>query len=191
MEEKTKKLEKLNKEIVSCTKCPLYQNRTQAVPGYGNPRAKIIFIGEAPGREEDIDGIPFVGRSGKLLSDAIGKAGFNRKDFYITNINKCRPPENRTPTKEEIEKCFPFLKREIEIINPEVICLVGATAAKTFLGRNIKINKERGRLISHQGKKVFIIFHPAYVLRGMKTRKSLFYKDVQKLLKNTQRSIEK
>lgn len=179
-----KNLKILNKEIMTCKECSLCESRTQAVLGNGNPNSKIVFIGEAPGKEEDIKGMPFVGRSGKLLTDAIQKAGFKREDFYITNVNKCRPPENRTPTREEVKKCLPFLKRELEIINPEVICLVGATAARSVLKRNVKMNQERGKFIKHENKKVFILFHPAYVLRGMKTRKPVFFEDVYKLLNN-------
>ncbi len=175
-------IKKLNEKLKNCQLCNLCENRNQVVFGHGNLKAKIVFIGEAPGREEDEKGIPFVGRSGKLLTDAIESAGFKREDFYITNINKCRPPDNRTPKKDEIEKCLVFLKEEINIINPEIICLVGATPAKAFLGNKIKMNEIRGKIIEKGSKKFYVVFHPAYVLRGMKTRKSIFYEDINNLL---------
>ncbi len=181
LNQKLKLLEDINKEIQVCTKCDLYKSRTQAVLGEGNPNSPIIFIGEAPGEEEDKQGRPFVGRAGQLLTKAIESAGYKRSDVYIANINKCRPPNNRTPTVEEQEACFPYLKRQIDIINPSVLCLLGATAYRGIFKKETKITKERGNTVDYKGKKVYITYHPAYVLRNPK-EESTFFEDIKKAL---------
>lgn len=181
LNQKVKLLEEINKEIQVCTKCDLHKNRTQAVLGEGNPNSSIMFIGEAPGEEEDKQGRPFVGRAGQLLTKAIESTGYKRNDVYIANINKCRPPNNRTPTIEEQEACFPYLKRQIEIINPSVLCLLGATAYRGIFKKETKITKERGNVLEYDGKKVYITYHPAYVLRNPKEEPT-FFEDIKKAL---------
>ncbi|MGC9006502.1 MAG: uracil-DNA glycosylase [Sulfurihydrogenibium sp.] len=178
---KIKLLEEINKEIQVCTKCDLHKERKQAVLGEGNPNSPIMFIGEAPGEEEDKQGRPFVGRAGQLLTKAIELAGYKRSDVYITNINKCRPPGNRTPTVEEQEACFPYLKKQIDIINPKVLCLLGATAYRGIFKREAKITKERGNILDYEGKKVYVTYHPAYVLRNPK-EEEIFFEDIKKAL---------
>ncbi len=181
MELKEKIMEKLNQEIQKCTKCDLYQNRTQAVLGEGNLNAKLMFVGEAPGGDEDKQGRPFVGRAGKLLTKLIEATGHKREEFYITNVCKCRPPNNRTPAPWEMEACFPYLKTQIEVINPKVLCLLGATAARAFLGRNVAITKERGSVINWEGRLLYLTFHPAYVLRNPSSEITLF-EDIKKAI---------
>ncbi|MCX7760730.1 MAG: uracil-DNA glycosylase [Hydrogenothermaceae bacterium] len=179
--ERLEKLEQINREIQVCTKCPLHKDRKQAVLGEGNLFAKVMFIGEAPGEEEDIQGRPFVGRAGQLLTKAIENAGYKREDFYIANINKCRPPGNRTPTIEEQEACFPYLQRQIDIINPKVLCLLGATAYRGVMKQEVKITKERGKVLNYQDKLVYITFHPSYVLRNQAV-KDTFFEDIKKAI---------
>lgn len=181
LNQKLKMLEEINKEIQVCTKCDLHKNRTQAVLGEGNPNSPIMFIGEAPGEEEDKQGRPFVGRAGQLLTRAIEFAGYKRSDVYIANINKCRPPNNRTPTIEEQEACFPYLKRQMDIVQPKVLCLLGATAYRGIFKKDTKITKERGNIVDYVGKKVYITYHPAYVLRNPK-EESTFIEDIKKAL---------
>lgn len=178
---KMEKLQQINKEIQECKKCELHKYRTQAVLGEGNLFAKIMFIGEAPGEEEDLQGRPFVGRAGQLLTQAIEKAGLKREGVYIANINKCRPPNNRQPTIEEQEACLPYLHRQIEIINPSVICLLGATAYRGILKTQPKITKERGKILEYMGKIIYITYHPAYVLRNQ-NEKETFFEDIKKAI---------
>ncbi|WP_457623368.1 uracil-DNA glycosylase [Persephonella sp.] len=173
LKEKEKIMSELNRQIQECKKCDLYENRTQAVLGEGNLNAKVMFIGEAPGGDEDKQGRPFVGRAGKLLTKLIEKSGYKRTDFYIANICKCRPPGNRTPTPWEMEQCFPYLKKQIEVIDPKVLCLLGATAGRAFLNRNVAITKERGSLINWEGRILYLTYHPAYVLRNPNAEKVL------------------
>ncbi|WP_457639957.1 uracil-DNA glycosylase [Persephonella sp.] len=181
VKEKLVQLEKINKQIQECKKCDLYKNRIQAVLGEGNPDAKLMFIGEAPGGDEDKQGRPFVGRAGKLLTKLIEEAGHKREEFYITNVCKCRPPNNRTPTPWEMEACFPYLKEQIEIIDPKVLCLLGATAARAFLNRHVAITKERGSVINWNGRLVYLTYHPAYVLRNPSEEITLF-EDIKKAI---------
>jgi len=173
VEEKIKKLQQLNQQIQNCKKCDLYKERIQAVLGEGNINARLMFIGEAPGGDEDKQGRPFVGRAGKLLTKLIEEAGHKREEFYITNICKCRPPGNRTPTPWEMEACFPYLEEQIQIIDPKVLCLLGSTAARAFLGRNVSITKERGSVINWKGRLVYLTYHPAFVLRNPTHEKTL------------------
>ncbi|MGC8573580.1 MAG: uracil-DNA glycosylase [Caldisphaera sp.] len=168
----TLRLNELNNSIKNCKKCKLYQNRKNAVTGYGNIKAKIMFIGEAPGRNEDIQGKPFVGSAGKLLDYLLNKIGLKRDEVYITNVVKCRPPNNRTPLKEEIEACIPYLKEEIDIIKPEIIVALGRTSGEALsLISNQKwegIEKERGIMkeIEYNNMKIKIMstYHPAAAL---------------------------
>lgn len=175
---KKKEIEKIYEEVKNCTKCELYKSRTNVVLGEGNLDAKIMFIGEAPGQEEDKQGRPFVGRAGQLLTKCIEKSGHKREDVYIANINKCRPPNNRTPTIEEQQACVPYLLRQIEIINPKVLCLLGATAYNGLFQKEVKITKERGKILEFNGRKVYITYHPAYVLRNPKEEET-FCNDIK------------
>ncbi|NPB06264.1 MAG: uracil-DNA glycosylase [Aquificae bacterium] len=169
-DEKVKKLKELFEKLKSCTRCPLHESRTQVVPGDGNPYSPVVFVGEAPGEEEDRQGKPFVGRAGQLLNRLIEEElGLKREDVYITNVCKCRPPGNRKPTREEIQACNPYLRKEIEIVKPKVICCLGATAGEGVLGKSLKITKARGQVFTYPYDpkiKVLLTFHPAYVLRN-------------------------
>jgi len=153
-----------------CTKCELHKNRTQVVFGDGNPYSPVVFVGEAPGEEEDIQGKPFVGRAGKYLNKKIEEVlGLKREEVYITNVCKCRPPGNRKPTPAEINACFPYLKKELEIIKPKIICCLGATAGEGILGKKVSITKVRGKTVTYPydtNIKVLLTYHPAYILRN-------------------------
>lgn len=166
-------LDSFRSEISDCRKCGLCRTRTHVVFGEGNPKAEIVFVGEAPGRNEDLENRPFVGAAGKLLSRLLGGIGLDRKDVYIANVIKCRPPENRNPSREEIESCLPFLWRQIEIIRPRVVCTLGNFAAQALLGRKVAIMKVRG---IHEQINTFFVYpmlHPAAALHQGGLRKSL------------------
>lgn len=171
-------LDKLENKCKNCESCELHKTRNNIVFADGNPNtAKIILIGEAPGENEDLQGIPFVGRAGKLLNDFLDKAGILREeDLYIINTVKCRPPKNRVPTEVEKEACKYFLISQIEIIDPEIILLCGATAAKSFLGNKIQISKMRGEIftveINSKKYQAMPIFHPSYLLRNHSIKES-------------------
>jgi uracil-DNA glycosylase family 4 len=161
-----KNLEDLRAYIGDCTRCKLCKGRKTLVFGEGSPKARLVFVGEGPGREEDIAGRPFVGDAGKLLTKMIENGmGLKREEVYICNVVKCRPPNNRTPEKDEIETCLPFLKEQVRIIHPEVICTLGRIAAQGLLGRDFNITKERGRWVSYTDIPLIPTFHPAYLLR--------------------------
>jgi DNA polymerase len=158
---KAVRLEALAAQIRVCTKCPLCQSRTLAVPGDGKTSARVLLIGEAPGREEDETGHPFVGAAGRFLDHVLEGTGINRDDLFITNIVKCRPPNNRTPRAGEVETCTSnYLFEQIELINPALIVLLGGVAAKKMLGVK-SVNEARGRLIEHDGRKYLVGYHPA------------------------------
>ena len=158
---KDKRLEELAQQIRVCTKCPLYESRENAVPGEGKSNAKVMIIGEAPGREEDESGRPFVGATGRFLNEVLSGSGIDRDDFFITNTVKCRPPKNRTPRKLEIETCTSnYLFEQIELVNPRLIMLLGAVASKTVLGVK-SINEARGKVIEREGRKFIVGYHPA------------------------------
>jgi DNA polymerase len=167
-------------QIADCTVCPLHKGRTQVVFGAGDPDADLMFIGEAPGRDEDAQGIPFVGRAGQLLTKIIQAIEFTRDQVYIANISKCRPPNNRAPTPDEMDKCLPFLERQIEIIEPRVLCLLGATAVRGLLKVKQGITKLRGRFIEWRGIYVMPTYHPAYLLRNPAGKRDV-WEDVQKV----------
>lgn len=175
-----KELFELNREIHNCRKCILWKTRTNAVPGAGKPSAKIMFIGEAPGREEDLQGMPFVGMAGRLLNELLAWAGLKRGEVYITSILKCRPPSNRKPKEKEIKACMPWLKNQIGLIGPKIICLLGLVAAKAILEEEIKIEKFHGRVIEKNSWKYFILYHPAAGVRN-KNLVPIMKKDFQKL----------
>jgi DNA polymerase len=158
-------LEDIWNDIGACTRCPLSASRTHVVNSEGNPKARLMFIGEAPGADEDLQARPFVGRAGQLLNKIIEAIGLTREDVMIGNVNRCRPPQNRTPTLAEAATCKPFLLREISIIRPEVIVVLGNTAMKNLLDTKEGITKLRGKFQDYQGIKVMPTFHPAYLLR--------------------------
>jgi len=172
-------LEKLNQKIRSCKKCSLWKTRINTVSGKGPDNVKIMIISEAPGREEDLRGLPFVGRAGKLLDKLLTFAGLNREAIYITNVIKCRPPKNRKPKKEEIEACLPYLRKQIEIINPQKFILLGEVAFSIFFPKE-KLRNFRGKGVQKEGKEYFITYHPAAGLRFPKIRKIL-ERDFKKL----------
>jgi uracil-DNA glycosylase family 4 len=175
-------LKALREEIGDCKRCKLSNGRTNIVFGEGDPDARLIFIGEAPGREEDLQGRPFVGDAGMLLTRLIEKMGFKREDVYIANIVKCRPPMNRDPEMDEIEKCRGFLERQIEIINPDVIMSLGRISAQTLIGdAKLKITAIRGKFFDYKGIPLMPTFHPAYLIRNPKD-KWLTWDDAQKAL---------
>ncbi len=179
--EKAKKLNALHQEIGDCKRCPLHQGRNNIVFGEGNPDAKLMFIGEGPGEEEDLQGRPFVGRAGEVLTSLIKNLGLKREEVYIANVVKCRPPMNRAPKPEEQKACLVFLRKQIEIIKPQVIVTLGDVATKALLQTRSGITSVRGRVFEYKGIKVVPTFHPAYLLRNP-SRKRLTWNDVQKAL---------
>lgn len=157
----------LKQEVLSCTKCELSRSRNNVVFGEGNPESKIFLIGEGPGRDEDLQGRPFVGKSGQLLDKILAACGFNRKEHvFIGNIVKCRPPGNRVPTPAEAAICVPYLHQQIELINPEIIILLGSTSLKYLMGDQYRITRSRGNWMRWQDKWVMPVFHPAALLRN-------------------------
>ncbi len=155
------RLEELAEQIRVCIKCPLHESRTIAVPGDGKPTAKVMIIGEAPGKDEDASGHPFVGAAGRFLNSVLEGTGIDRNDLFITNIVKCRPPKNRTPKRLEIETCTSnYLFEQIELVNPKLIMLLGGVAAKKLLGVKT-INEARGKVIERDGRKYIVGYHPA------------------------------
>ncbi len=159
-------LERIREDIGDCTRCRLHRHRTHIVFGVGSPKAELLFVGEGPGHDEDLKGIPFVGRAGQLLTQIIEAMGLRREDVYICNVIKCRPPENRTPEKDEIATCSPFLLRQIAVIAPKVIVCLGGIAAQTLLGTNKSISHFRGQWFDYRGSRLIATYHPAYVLRN-------------------------
>jgi DNA polymerase len=177
-------LRAIREDIGDCTRCVLHkQGRKQIVYGVGNPRADIMFIGEAPGADEDQQGEPFVGRAGQLLNNMISAMGIRREDVYIANIIKCRPPGNRTPEREECETCSPFLMRQIEVVKPKIIVALGAVAAKTLLGVNDAMINLRGKIYDFKKTKLAVTYHPAYLLRDPRQKKEA-WKDLQMVMKH-------
>ena len=177
-------LAELEQEVIACRACPLYRTRTHHVFSDGDPHARLVFVGEAPGRQEDLEGKPFVGAAGQLLTKMIEAIGLRREQVYICNVLKDRPPENRTPLPEEVEACRPYLLRQLELIGPKVICVLGAVAAKALLGPETSITKVRGRPHEFLGAVLIPTFHPAYLLRNPPAKKFAWQdlKKVKKLL---------
>lgn len=173
----------IREDIGDCTRCRLHkQGRKQIVFGVGNPKADLMFIGEAPGADEDIQGEPFVGRAGQLLTNMIKAMGLSREDVYIANIIKCRPPGNRTPERDECETCSPFLMRQISVVGPKVIVALGAVAAKTLLAINSSMGELRGRWYDFRGTKLAVTYHPAFLLRDPRQKKET-WKDLQMVMR--------
>ena len=178
-----KSLEELRAAIGDCQRCKLCSGRTHLVFGVGNPKAKLMFVGEGPGRDEDLQGEPFVGRAGQLLTDIITKGmGLKREDVYIANVVKCRPPENRNPEPDEVAACEPFLKKQIDLIRPKIIVGLGKFAVQTLLQSKVPITKVRGNWHSYHGIKLMPTFHPAYLLRNPADKK-LVWEDIKKVIK--------
>ena len=177
-----------------CKRCKLSQGRTHLVFGEGSPRARLVFVGEGPGAEEDAAGRPFVGEAGKLLTKIIENAmGLRREDVYICNVVKCRPPHNRDPESDEIRTCLPFLKQQLEIIRPEVICTLGRIAAQSLLARGFRMTQERGNWFSFMGIPLMATFHPAYILRNpsqQQALKRLVWEDVKKMMRHLGLKVE-
>ncbi len=174
-------LPRIREGIGDCTRCKLHKGRTKIVFGTGNPNADLMFVGEGPGRDEDLSGEPFVGRAGKLLTDMIKAMGLQREDVYIANVVKCRPPENRLPEKDEITTCSPFLMRQIDAIKPKVICTLGSCSAQTLLQTAQGISKLRGEWFDFRGTKLMPTYHPAYLLRNPAAKPEV-WKDLQKVM---------
>ena len=174
-------LPRIREDIGDCTRCRLHKGRTKIVYGTGNPKAELVFVGEGPGHDEDVQGEPFVGRAGKLLTQMIEAMSLRRGDVYICNVVKCRPPENRLPEKDEIATCSPFLLRQLAAIQPKVICCLGACAAQTMLGTNQGISRFRGEWFDFRGSKLIATYHPAYLLRNPNA-KSEVWKDLRKVM---------
>jgi uracil-DNA glycosylase family 4 len=174
-------LPKIQTDLGDCTRCKLHKGRNKIVFGDGNPKAELVFVGEGPGHDEDVQGLPFVGRAGKLLTQMIEAMGLRRKDVYICNVVKCRPPENRAPEKEEVATCSPFLLRQIDAIAPKVIVCLGSVAAQTLLETNRGISQFRGQWLEFRGRKLLATYHPAYLLRNP-SAKSEVWKDLQKVM---------
>jgi len=172
---------KTREDLGECTRCKLHSTRHKIVFGDGNPKAELVFVGEGPGADEDAQGLPFVGRAGKLLTQMIEAMGLQRKDVYICNVVKCRPPENRQPEEDEVRTCSPFLMRQIDVIAPKVIVCLGAVAAKTLLQTNRGISQFRGEWLEFRGRKLLATYHPAYLLRNPPA-KSEVWKDLQKVM---------
>ncbi len=161
-------LDEFYQEIKDCQKCKLAKGRTHLVFGAGAPDARLMFVGEGPGREEDLQGLPFVGPAGQVLDRMIKRLGFERDEVYIANVVKCRPPQNRDPQADEVEACFPYLQRQIDIIQPRYIFCLGRIAAHALLGYKAEMATLRGRIHYYKNSKVFVTYHPAALLRNQK-----------------------
>jgi len=174
-------LERIRADIGDCKRCRLCERRTNIVFGDGNGKAELVFIGEGPGHDEDVQGLPFVGRAGKLLTQMIEAMGLQRRDVYICNVVKCRPPENRAPEKDEIAICSPFLLRQLDVIQPKVIVCLGAVALKALLGAERGITHLRGQWLEYRGTRLMPTYHPAYLLRNPSAKGDV-WKDLQKVM---------
>ena len=176
----TLSLEEIRRDLGDCRRCKLHRTRHTLVFGEGNEKAKLMLIGEGPGYDEDVQGRPFVGKAGQLLTKILQSIHFQREEVYITNIIKCRPPQNRNPEPGEIECCHPFLLKQISAIQPQIICALGTFAAQTLLKTDTKISALRGRFYDLAGMKVLPTYHPAYLLRNPE-RKREVWEDMKKI----------
>jgi len=175
-------LEDLRERIGDCHRCRLHQGRTHLVFGEGSPQARLVFVGEAPGRDEDLAGRPFVGEAGRLLSRIIENGmGLRREDVYIMNVVKCRPPQNRDPKPDEIGACMPFMREQIRIIAPEVICTLGRVAGSALLGGDFRIRRDRGEWRDYDGVELMPTYHPAYLLRYPSAKRET-WEDIKKVM---------
>jgi len=175
-------LEELENFINNCDKCRLSKERKNIVFGEGPPYARLVFVGEAPGMDEDLTGKPFVGKAGKLLTDIIKAMGLTREEVYICNIVKCHPPHNRDPERDEIEMCLPFLEAQLSLIEPEIICAIGRISAQSLVREDFKITRERGQWQSFRGISLMPTYHPAYLLRYPQAKKAV-WADMQQIMK--------
>jgi uracil-DNA glycosylase family 4 len=175
-------LEEIRSELGKCILCSLGKTRTNLVFGVGNRDARLVFVGEAPGRDEDLQGFPFVGKAGELLTSMIQRMGLKREDVYICNVLKCRPPNNRNPLPEEVEKCQPFLLRQLRAIGPEIIVALGTFAAQTLLGTKEPISKLRGRFHEYHGIPLMPTFHPSFLLRNGPDMRWVVWEDMVQVL---------
>jgi len=183
LEGRAAELASVAEEVRVCTKCSLCETRKNTVFGVGNPHAELVFVGEAPGADEDRQGMPFVGRAGQLLTDIIEKGmKLRREDVYICNVLKCRPPENRDPNLEEVYHCEPYLLRQLDIIQPKAICALGRTAAQTLLKTTDSTGKLRGKWHNYHGIPLRVTYHPAYLLRSPGEKRKA-WEDVQEIMK--------
>ncbi|HET6419990.1 MAG TPA: uracil-DNA glycosylase [Geobacteraceae bacterium] len=178
----TETLEDIRNELGDCALCSLGGSRTNLVFGVGNPNARLVFVGEAPGRDEDLQGIPFMGKAGELLTSMIQRMGFKRDEVYICNVLKCRPPNNRNPLPNEIEMCHPFLLRQLKAIGPIVIVALGTFAAQTLLETREPISKLRGRFHDYHGIPLMPTFHPSFLLRNGPEMRWVVWEDMVKVL---------
>jgi len=183
-------LEALCGEVRVCVKCRLSKTRTNAVPGEGSVRPRVMLVGEGPGREEDEQGRPFVGAAGKLLDELLASIGLSRAEAYIANVVKCRPPGNRPPTKEEIEACLPYLRRQMELLEPRVVCLLGNTAIKTLLDEDAWVARVHGRAYTRGGRTVIPMYHPAAAIYTA-TLKPVLLEDMKKLEKILEKGVKR
>jgi len=170
----------LQKQVKACTRCPLARTRRTVVFGEGNEKAELVFVGEAPGEEEDLQGRPFVGRAGKLLDQMIQRIRLSRKDVFICNVLKCRPPQNRDPDASEIDMCKNYLFAQLEIIEPKVICVLGRHAYNTLMGVDARITKIRGQITAYNGIALLPTYHPSFLLRNQDRMKEAL-EDMEKL----------
>jgi len=163
---KSETLEEIRADLGDCRRCKLAPHRKHIVFGVGDPRAQLVFVGEGPGAEEDLQGLPFVGRAGQLLTQWIESLGLKREQVYICNVIKCRPPQNRTPERDEIEACSPFLLRQLDALKPRLVCALGSIALQLLMGKAVSITRLRGQVFDFRGTKLIATFHPAYILRN-------------------------
>ena len=170
-EERAGALEAIREDIGDCMRCALHKGRNSIVFGVGNPAARLMFVGEGPGADEDAQGLPFVGRAGQLLNNMIAAMGLKREECYIANIVKCRPPGNRTPEPDEANTCSPFLFRQIDVVRPQVLVALGATAATYLLGARQPLAALRGRIHAFRGTSLIVTYHPAFLLRDPRQKK--------------------
>ena len=175
-------LSRLEQQVKTCTRCPLYRTATRHVFGEGDPEARLVFVGEAPGRDEDLQGRPFVGAAGRLLTKMIEAMGLTREAVYICNVLKHRPPANRVPQPDEVDACQGHLVEQLEIIRPAIICTLGAVAARTLLGPGVSVMKARGRLTEYHGIPLMPTLHPAYLLRNPDAKR-LVWQDLKRVKK--------
>jgi len=183
-------LELIRENLGECTRCRLHKQRNKIVFGAGNSRAELVFVGEGPGHDEDLQGLPFVGRAGKLLTQMIEAMGLAREDVYICNVVKCRPPENRKPENDEVATCSPYLFRQLDVIAPKAIVCLGATAAQALLQTQDPISRLRGNWIEYRNTKLMVTYHPAYLLRNP-AAKSEVWKDLQKVMAHLGLKVKK
>ncbi len=174
-------LELVRENLGECTRCRLHKQRNKIVFGAGNPRAELVFVGEGPGHDEDVQGLPFVGRAGKLLTQMIEAMGLEREDVYICNVVKCRPPENRKPEDDEVATCSPYLYRQLDVIAPKAIVCLGGVAAQTLLKTKDPISRFRGTWFDFRNTKLLATYHPAYLLRNPNAKGEV-WKDLQKVM---------